>query len=149
MTRFLGALAAGAVALAGLLAGCGEDESPAERVPTLARDLERVDDAIVAREFEQAEAALDDIEAATEAALADDNLSDSDAERILAAVGSLRDALGERTEPEVTESPPTETPPPPPSDQDDNEGEGNGEDEKDKEKEDKPDKDEQKDEGEG
>lgn len=111
-----------------MLVGCGDDAPPADRVPSLASDLERVDAAIVDRDFDQAASALDDIEAATETALDDGTLSDSDADRILAAVSALRDALAERLEEQPTESSPTTEPPPPtPSDEDD-EGEGEGDD---------------------
>jgi hypothetical protein len=134
------------VAATATLGGCGDDAPPADRVPSLARDLERVDAAIVDRDFDRATSALDHIEAATEAAQDDGTLSDSDADRILAAVTSLREALAERPEQQPTESSPTTTSPPPPTSDQEDEGEvedgengkgGDGKDKEDKGKEDK------------
>jgi hypothetical protein len=120
-------LAATALAVAAaLLAGCGDDPTPADAVPSLARDLEQVDEAFVARDFDQAAAALDDIEATTEAALLDGTLSDADGDRILAAVTALRDALPEE-QPTAPKSSPTEEPPTSPPDEDEGDDEDEGE----------------------
>lgn len=141
------ALLAAIVLAMATLAACGDDGPPSDRVPSLAQDLERVDEAIVERDFDRAGTALDDIDEATEAALDDGTLSHSDAARIIAAVSALREALTERPEeqPETPDASPTEEPPtsPPPDqdeDEDEGEGEGNGKDEKDEEKEKEKDK---------
>jgi hypothetical protein len=124
-----GALAAVAVTAGLVLAGCGEEEPPGELVPSLTEDLERVDDAIVDRDFDEAATALDEIEAATRAARDDGTLSESDADRILAAVEALREALV--TPPETRSTPPESSPtktPPPSTHHDDEEEEGDEDD---------------------
>jgi hypothetical protein len=123
------ALGAVVVSAGLVLAGCGEDAPPTEDVPSLAEDLQRVDDAIVGRDFEEAATALDDIEAATRAARDDGTLSEAEADRILAAVKAMREALATRETPPTTpESSPTETSPPT-----SDEGEGDDDDEEDEE----------------
>jgi hypothetical protein len=135
----------GVTAAAGFLAlvgpsGCGADTSPAESVPELAEHLDAVDAAIVEEKWSSAKAALEDLgRAATEAREAGE-LSDSEAQAILAAADRLESRLPEpqdsepAAEPTPTPSPDeeatTDSPVPEPEEpqEDPSEDEGEGED---------------------
>lgn len=114
VVRTLAATAAAAVALA--LGGCGGDETAADKVPALGDRLEQVDDAIVDGEYDAARESLDELVRAATRARGNGNLTEREADRILAAAAELAAALPEEDEapeeePEESQEPtPTPTP---------------------------------------
>ncbi len=90
--RWAGVVLAGATVLA-LATGCGEDRSPADSVPALSRQLDRVDAAIAAERYDDARTALDDLVDTTAQASADGTLDATEADAILQAAGHLTEQL--------------------------------------------------------
>jgi hypothetical protein len=122
MTRNLRAAVAAAVLL---LSGCGQDPTPAEQVPALSRALDRVDDAVAAERYDAARTALDELVNVAERAEARGDLDAAQADEVVTAAETLRDALpGEETEPAPTESssPSSPTTSAPPEEDDGDEG---------------------------
>lgn len=106
------------VALLALTTGCSGDDRPADAVPALSAQLDRVDAAISSGRPGAARSALDDLASETEEARDDGTLDEDDADAILEAISSLEGQLPEpATEPSATPSetpsatPPTEPPP--------------------------------------
>lgn len=92
------------------LAGCGEDTPPAEKVPALADRLDGVDRAIAAGDPDDARDALDALVAEAARAEVRGEISDDQADAILAAVKDLLGAL----RPEDPEEDPSGQPEPEP-----------------------------------
>lgn len=90
--RWAGVVLVGATVLA-LATGCGGDGSPADSVPALSRQLDRVDAAIAAERYDDARTALDDLVDTTTQATADGTLDPADADAILRAAGHLTEQL--------------------------------------------------------
>ena len=130
-----------AASVAGLivLAGCGGASNGTNE---LGAGLDRVDDAIVARDYDAARDALDDLESKTTSLADAGELSPVEKKALLAAVADLRTSLPADA-PSPAQDPTTETPSPPPppptttepSDEGDDEGDSVG-----TPKSDKPDK---------
>ncbi|WP_139983961.1 hypothetical protein [Nocardioides litoris] len=111
--RRLASGTAGVVLLAVVATGCGSDDSAADRVPALGDQLARVDDALVAGRWGEARRALDDIEQTAADALADGDLTDTQADDVRSAVEALRAVLRQQRSGEQTSSPdPTSEPAP-------------------------------------
>lgn len=100
------------VALAVLATGCGGDESPADAVPALSAQLDRVDAAISSGRSGAARSALDDLADETEQAREDGTLDADDADAILEAISTLEEQLpGPAGQPSATPMPtPSATP---------------------------------------
>lgn len=97
-----------AATLIALATGCGDDSTPAESVPALSRQLDRVDAAIAGERYDDARTALDDLTATAERAGSDGTIGEADADAILRAAAALADRL-----PDASESPePSSTPSP-------------------------------------
>ncbi|CAI9419147.1 hypothetical protein [Nocardioides sp. T2.26MG-1] len=99
-----------AATLVALTTGCGDDSTPADSVPALSRQLDRVDTAIAGERYDDARTALDALTATAERARTDGTLADADADAILRAAAALADRL-----PEASESPEPSTTPSPSS----------------------------------
>lgn len=112
------------VAVVALATGCGDDGAPADAVPALSLQLDRVDAAIDSGRFGAARSALADLVAETEQARADGTLDAEHAEAILEAAGTLDGELpaappsstpstsSAEPDDEETEEPPPATKPP-------------------------------------
>lgn len=111
------------VTLVLVLAACGGESSPTD-VPELTSALQRVDEAVVDRDFDAAEDAISELEAATEQAVEDGDIDEPGADRILGAASALTDSLeemgsnpsGKTPTPEPDDEPTTEAPEPEESD---------------------------------
>lgn len=67
------------------LVACGADTPPGEKVPDLAAQLERVDAAVANEDHKAARSAVQDLVAATAAAELAEQITDEEADRIVAA----------------------------------------------------------------
>ncbi|HXH80165.1 hypothetical protein [Nocardioides sp.] len=89
--------AAGLLLAAALATGptaCGKEESPpSEQVPALARQLDKVDEAVEAGQYERARAAVEELVATTAQAQVTGELSSEQAERIFASAQSVLENL--------------------------------------------------------
>lgn len=94
MRRSAAAVLAVVVALLGV-AGCADDEPPGRTVPELATQLDRVDAAIEEGDLDRARKATRRIVARTAVALADGDLTDDQADRIIEAAEALLAELPE------------------------------------------------------
>lgn len=94
--RWAGMVLVGATLLA-LATGCGEGGSPADSVPALSRQLDRVDAAIAAERYDDARTALNDLVDTTARARADGTLDAARADAILQAAGYLTEQLQDAT----------------------------------------------------
>jgi hypothetical protein len=92
MLRLLRACVAVSAALLAFTA-CGEDVPPGERVPDLARQLDRVDAAIESGRYEEARSAVEDLVNTTAQAEVGGEVSDDEADRILDAAAALLEEL--------------------------------------------------------
>ena len=122
------------------LTACGEQAPPGERVPALARQVDRVDAAIESGRYADARSAIDDLVTATAQAEVGGELSDVEADRILDAAAELLDELplddredgaggsGSPTSSLPSTTPPADEDPPDEGEESDGEGsEGEGE----------------------
>ena len=106
---------ASALSVALMLGGGGDDETAADRVPTLGDRLEEVDDAIVDGEYDAARESLDELVRVATRAEDDGDLGAREADRILAAAAELAAALQAQDEEPEEEPEDTETPTPSPT----------------------------------
>jgi hypothetical protein len=89
------------LATLGALTGCGQDPPPGESVPALARHLDQVDAAIETGDYQRARLALDELVAETAQAEVGGDISDEQADRIVAAVRALLARLPETQDDEA------------------------------------------------
>ena len=73
----------------GLVACGGDEAAPSEQVPALARQLEKIDDAVKAGDYARARGAVRRLVAQVVQAQVDGQLSDEQAQRIVAAARSV------------------------------------------------------------
>lgn len=103
-----------------LTAGCAGSSAPSDEVPALGAALDRVDDAIVAGQYDDARGALDDLVATATTAREEGELGRAEVDRILAAADELRSALPEEQAEEPADEPseePTAEPDPEPTEE--------------------------------
>lgn len=113
------------IALALVLAGCGGgDRPPGESVPAMASTLDRVDAALADGEVDQARSELVTLVRVTGRARDAKKISETEAERVLAAVATLMTAL-----PETAAPPPDRAPDPRTGTDDGNDKQGDDKDE--------------------
>lgn len=90
------AVAVVAVLVAALLAGgCADDEPPGQKVPELAAQLDKIDEAVADGDLDQARQATRRLVARTAVALADQDIDEEEADRILEAAEALLAQLPE------------------------------------------------------
>lgn len=82
-------------ALLVLVAGCGVESSPADRVPALHDTLSRIDEAIVGHRYQRARVQLNELVQTTVEARDTDELDPDEADRVLAAAAQLLSLLPE------------------------------------------------------
>ena len=105
------------IAVAALVTGCGGTDRPADAVPALSAQLDRVDAAISAGRPGAARSALDDLANETELARDDGTLDAEEADAILEAIRTVVEQLPEPA------TQPSATPPATPDDEEDAEEE--------------------------
>ena len=123
--RLRPALVGAVLALTLLAAGCGDDTTPTDQVPQLSARLDAVDEAVAARDYDAARAAIERLEHTAYDARNAGDLDRVQAEQILASAEMLRTALPRGMSSSATpstateESQPEETPsdPTPPDDE--------------------------------
>lgn len=91
--RLVAATALALVLIPGLTS-CGADEAaPSDRVPALGTQLEKIDEAVGAGDYDKARAAVKDLVTQVAQAQVDGQLSDEQAQRIVAAARSVLEGL--------------------------------------------------------
>ena len=115
-----------------LLTGCGNQETPAQAAPLLARTLDAVDAAISAGDFAAARTALNRLRVAASRARDDGRIDPEQADAILQATAALLERLPSDEKPQHPPSPTTSaggdqtTPSPEPTDEGDGDNGGDG-----------------------
>lgn len=102
--RAIGSSALTLAVMTGVLAGCSQDESPAETAPALAAALTQVDQAVEAERYGRARSATEFLLAETRRLQQEGDLSADDADRIRAAARALLATLPAERGPEESPS---------------------------------------------